>query len=372
METLAPTGVMIEHSLIDMVFTKNGCRKTVVRYVGKQKVCPCCGKKYLPPMIVRLGQRIFGHSFQAWAIYQRVSLRMPVGVISRATYDLFFIELDDVTILDFVRQFAVEHSVTEKRILKRILAGPLVHVDETTINIRGENQYVWVLTDGHHVILRHTATREASFIQELLHGYDGILISDFYGGYDALPCRQQKCLVHLIRDLNDDLWKNPFNMEYECFVAAFHDVLTPILEDAERFGLKARHLRKHKKAIDRFYERKIFGAPPHSEVTATYVKRFIRYRDSLFTFLDHDGIPWNNNAAERAIRQVAIQRKISGWFSAKGAPLHLRLLAIAQTCRFQGKSFLRFLLSGSHDVDDYEDRQSPKNRSKTASRLLLR
>jgi len=359
-EALRPTGTTAEHKLIDMVFTKNGCRKTLVRYVGKQKACPLCGKIYLPPAIIRFGQRIFGHSFQAWAVYQRISLRLPVGVISRATSDLLSVDLDDVTILDFVRQFAVEHSVTERRLFERILAAPLVHVDETTINIHGENQYVWVMTDGEHVIFHLTATRETSFIQELLHGYGGILISDFYGGYDALPCRQQKCLVHLIRDLNDDLWKKPFDTEYECFVSAFRDVLTPILEDIEKFGHKARHLGKHKRVIDCFYEQMILGPPPQSEITATYVKRFIRYRDSLFTFLDHDGIPWNNNAAERALRHFAIQRKISGWFSAKGTPLYLRLLAVAQSCRFQNKSFLRFLLSGSHDVDAYKEKRRQK------------
>jgi hypothetical protein len=213
------------------------------------------------------------------------------------------------------------------------------------------------MTDGDHVIFRLTVTRETRLIQELLHGYGGILVSDFYGGYDAFSCRQQKCLVHLIRDLNDDLWKNPFDTEYEALVVAVRDVLTPILGDIDRFGLKARHLRKHKTAIERFYEQMILGAAPRSELTATYVKRFVRYRDSLFTFLDHDGIPWNNNAAERAIRHLAIQRKISGWFSAKGAQLYLRLLGIAQTCRFQDKSFLRFLLSGSHDVDAYKEKR---------------
>jgi hypothetical protein len=35
----------------------------------------------------------------------------------------------------------------------------------------------------------------------------------------------------------------------------------------------------------------------------------------------------------------------------------LRLLAINQTCRFQGKSFLRFLLSGKKDVDQFKDRK---------------
>jgi Transposase IS66 family len=70
--------------------------------------------------------------------------------------------------------------------------------------------------------------------------------------------------------------------------------------------------------------------------------------------LSEDEIPWNNNAAERALRHLAVQRKISGDFSEKGARRYLRLLAIAQTCRFQNKSFLGFLLSGLKNVDQYE------------------
>jgi hypothetical protein len=80
------------------------------------------------------------------------------------------------------------------------------------------------------------------------------------------------------------------------------------------------------------------------------------YKDSLFSFIDDDGVPWHNNTAERALRHLAVQRKISGSFSEKGATDYLRLLAIAQTCRFQGKSFLGFLLSKSTDVDEYRER----------------
>ena len=64
-------------------------------------------------------------------------------------------------------------------------------------------------------------------VQTLFKDYAGVLISDFYAGYDAFDCRQQKCLVHLIRDLNDDLWKNPFNQEFESFVASVKDLFVP-------------------------------------------------------------------------------------------------------------------------------------------------
>jgi hypothetical protein len=206
-----------------------------------------------------------------------------------------------------------------------------------------------------HVVFRLTQTREATLIKELLNGYEGVLLSDFYAGYDSVLCRQQKCLVHLIRDLNDDLWKNPFLAEYELFVLRVRELLVPIFKDVERYGLKKRHLHKHLKSVERFYRQSIDGAAWDSDIVRTYQKRFIRYRESLFLFLSEDGIPWNNNAAERALRELVIQRGISGQFYEKGATDYLRLLGIAQSCRFQEKSFLRFLLSEGKNVDAFKD-----------------
>jgi hypothetical protein len=58
--------------------------------------------------------------------------------------------------------------------------------------------------------------------------------------------------------------------------------------------------------------------------------------------------------AERAIRHLAVQRKISGYFSKSVAPHYLSMLGITQTCRFQGKSLLKFLMSGEKDIDTFK------------------
>jgi len=351
---------MAEHTIVDLVFTKKGCKKVLTTYVGKEARCPICGRAFLPPAIVRLGQRIFGYGFTAWVVYQRIVLRLPVGVISRVTHDLFSEELNRSSVSWLISRAADYYQATETLLWQQILRSPVIQVDETKMNIHGSLQFAWVLTDGKHVVFRLTVTRETLFLQELLAGYQGTLVSDFYGGYDAMPCRQQKCLVHLIRDLNDDLWKNPFNAEYESFLVSVRNLLVPILKDVDRFGLKARHLRKHKQAVERFYKRTINGPAPKCEITATYHKRFTRYRESLFTFLSYDGIPWHNNVAECALRHLAVQRKISGFFFSKGAKYYLRLLGIAQTCRFQNKSFLGFLLSGCADLDQYKEQRRRK------------
>lgn len=255
------------------------------------------------------------------------------------------------TIPTFMNRFAKYYAYTEKLHIKRILQSPFIHVDETKINIRGTNQYVWVFTDGKYVVFKITETREAAIAHEFVSNYDGVLISDFYPGYDSVPCKQQKCWVHLIRDLNDDLWDAPFNAEFESFVLEVRNLIVPIFEAVDKHGLKTRFLNKFKKSVEQFYDKNIVDKDYKSELTKKYQKRFQRYKDSLFTFLEQDNIPWNNNMAERALRQLAIQRKISTNFFEHTVPDYLLLLGIAQTCRFQDKSFLKFLLSEEIDID---------------------
>jgi predicted RecB family nuclease len=345
---------LAERTIIDLAFTRNGCRKTVTRYEGRKGRCPRCGNRvYDPPALCRLGNQAFGHAFQAWTVYQRVVLRLPYRIIAQVTEHLLGIGLSASSGVNFLRYLAGYYAPTEEAILQAILKSAFVHVDETRINIQGTDYYAWVFTDGRHVLFRMTETREIDIVREVLGGYQGVLVSDFYPGYDSMPCRQQKCLVHLIRDINDDLWKAPFDRDLEAFAVEVQMLLVPILEEVGGYGLKACHLRKFNKDVNRFYAKNVTGKEYRSELPETYRKRFDRYRNSLFTFLGQDGIPWNNNMAERAIRQLAVQRKISGSFFKRSAGHYLLLLGISQTCRFQEKSFLRFLLSKDINVDSF-------------------
>jgi hypothetical protein len=284
-------------------------------------------------------------------------MRLPLNKIVQLVEDSFGEQVNQSTISQQILKFSCFYLDTERMLLKRILKSPFVHMDETPINIRGSSQYVWVITDGIHVVFKLTENRESTIVHELLNGYTGVLCSDFYGGYDSVPCLQQKCWAHLIRDLNENLRKSPFDKEYENFVCAVGELITPILQAVEKYGLKTRHLRKFKLNVDSFYEKFINNNVYTSDTTQTFQKRFIKYREKLFVFLDIDGIPWNNNTAERASRHLAVQRKVSGSFGQESTPHYLRLLSVTQTCRFQNKSLLQFLLSGEKDIDEFKGRK---------------
>ena len=115
--------------------------------------------------------------------------------------------------------------------------------------------------------------------------------------------------------------------------------------------MKAHFLRKHKVFVERFYK-ELFNRDYQSEIAIYYKKRFEKNRYKLFTFLDYDSVPWNNNNAEHAIKAFAALRKgIGGTSTEKGIQEYLTLLSICETCKYKGVSFLGFLRSGEKDID---------------------
>jgi hypothetical protein len=236
---------------------------------------------------------------------------------------------------------------TYRGIMQRLGAGSILHADETEVHLKQVGKgYVWVFTNLEEVLYVYKTSREGKFLAEMFAGFSGVLISDFYAAYDSLGCPQQKCLVHLIRDLNTQLLSNPFDEEFKTFVSDFGSLLRRIIATVDRYGLKRHHLAKHQREVDRFFDR-LTAISFGSEAARTVQERMNRNRDNLFTFLEYDGVPWNNNNAEHAVKRFAYYRRLTdGLLSEAGLMDYLVLLSIQQTCEYKGIRFLKFLLSG--------------------------
>ena len=355
---LSTTNIIQELIIIDLISTPRGIKKLTTRYWGYKGRCPNCSHRHSPPGFKRFGKNAkYGYGLKAWITYQRMAMRLPFRKISQLLEDSFDIVIASSGIETLHRSVNLAYEKTEINIIKAMLASPKIHVDETLVNIQGKIQYVWVFTDGEHVVFRLTPTRDSTIVHQILKNYEGVLITDFFAGYEAVKCCQQKCWVHLIRDINEDLRKSPFDSEFDNFVSLLRDMLLPIFEAVEKYGLKKRNLNKFRKSVDRFYKKNIFCVTYDSDVTKKYQKRLSRHKDNLFVFLERDGIPWNNNMAERALRHLAVQRKISGSFFASAMEGYLRMLGLMQTCRFQNKPFLEFLMSGEKDIDQFKGKK---------------
>jgi uncharacterized protein (TIGR03067 family) len=249
-----------------------------------------------------------------------------------------------------------------RRLLAKILSARVLHIDETEVTLRTGKGYVWVFATAEEVVYLLRPTREGDFLRDLLKDFRGVLVSDFYAAYDAIDCPQQKCLIHLLRDMNQELLNNPFDLELQSITGPFGTLLRAIVEAIDRYGLKSRHLGKHRRSVDEYLQ-SLATRTFRSEAAEALRGRLVKYRDKLFTFLGHDGVPWNNNTAENAIRQFAYCRDANpGRLREPGLKDYLVLLSLYQTCRYRGVSFLRFLLSRERVLDAFFQRPRRKRR----------
>ncbi len=335
--------------LYDLRFMRHGIKRWIVRYRFHRYQCTNCQTVFQPEETF-YGKGKFGREIIAYSVYLSIELRLPQLHVASKLNRLFGFHLSSASIGDFKAKAAENYVGSYNALVKRLCSGRLLHADETKINVKDKDGFVWVFANMEEVAYVFSETREADLIQTVLRDFKGVLVSDFYPAYDSIQCPQQKCLIHLIRDLNDDLLKHPYDEELKQVAQMFTLLLKPMIETVDRHGLKTRFLRKHLEAVDGFYGR-IADLTLQSETAVKFSKRLDKNHDKLFTFLSFDGIPWNNNNAEHAVKAfAALRRIIGGVTTEKGLRDYLVLLSLCETCKYMGVDFLDFLRSGEKDI----------------------
>jgi hypothetical protein len=171
-----------------------------------------------------------------------------------------------------------------------------------------------------------------------------------------------------MRDMNRAILDNPFDQELQSITVPFGALLRSIVVTVDEHGLKRKYLKSHARAVATFFD-VLVERICESDASKALQERLLRNRERLFTFLQHDGVSWNNNLAENAIKRISDYREDVGR-SVKEAGLteHLVLLSIYQTCRVRDISFLKFLLSRERDIDAFA---AGKRRRQRAPRIEL-
>jgi predicted RecB family nuclease len=346
------SGPFIRKKLVyDLRFTVSGAKRRLVECQAQTYRCADCGKSFLPRKFKRLDR--FSHNLKSWAMYMHVVHDISFPKIETMFRDLFGVKIDPPRVYQFKLMMASYYSETAKGILKRLASGNVIYADETEVKLKKTKGYVVVLSNTEEVMFLYRSSREVDSLSDLLTGFSGVLVTDFYPAYDSLGFLQQKCLVHLIRDLNGALLGNPFDDEFKHLAFDFGKLLKSIVLTIDKHGLKRKHLSRYRLDVDRFYS-EVIEPDKRSETANRFKERFLKYREKLFAFLDHDGVAWNNNYAEHAIKTFAHYRvRSDGNVNETGLEAYLTLLSVHQTCKNKGVGLLGFLLSGQRDIDKY-------------------
>jgi len=267
---------------IDMKFFGGGVKKWVTVYSSWRYRCHKCGKTFRPPEYPQTANQ-YGDGLANWVVYQNVALGQNVLKIKRCLREVFKLDVPQPTLHRFKALVARRYEPTNSAIIAGLLRGPSLSIDETEVRLCKEKAHVWVFAGISGAYYEYRDSRNGQFLPERLRGFDGVLVSDFFTAYDSIECPQQKCLIHLIRDMNEDLKANPYDVELKVIVQAFATIVRLIIETVDRYGLTKSRLQKHKSAAMGFVE-KVGKQQLSSEAATKYQKRIEKYGYRLFTF----------------------------------------------------------------------------------------
>jgi transposase len=253
-------------------------------------------------------------------------------------------------------------------IQREALKSAVLHADETGWRVNGKTRWLWCFSTSNLTFYMIDRSRGSpALLKFFTEEFHGVLVTDFWGAYNAVACAlRQTCLVHLLRDLEHvEKYKAP-SEEW----APFAKKLRRLLADAIRlWRAKAEtpadaYASRRERIARRLDE--LIDEPWKDSQAKRLVKRLRRHRHDLFTFMDRDGVPFENNHAERAIRPAVIIRKNSyGNRSERGADVQAVLMTVFRTLKQRGHDPLAAVVSALRTYN--QTNQLPPLPQQTAS-----
>lgn len=124
----------------DLVLTPSGVKRKVIACRTSIHQCLQCGTEFVPDQHQRLDKHL--HGLKSWAMFQHVAYRISLETLPKMAEEFFSIRIFRSELLMFKSLMAEYYKTTYHKLLKKILSGPLLHVDETEVKLQQGKGYV--------------------------------------------------------------------------------------------------------------------------------------------------------------------------------------------------------------------------------------
>ena len=271
------------------------------------KTCPSCGKENrgtFPDRIVAPIQ--YGPVVEATTGYLSVYQYLPYKRIVHCFKDCFGLRISEGSIDTFLSNLSNKATLIYEKLRELIQSGPVVGSDETGCRVNGKKHWF-------HVWQNRWVTFIVSFVHrsyEVVEKYfpDGFLhsfyVSDCYAAQLKTTAKaHQLCIAHLLRELLRfekhlcSKWSTKMK-EVLCQALELKREMTD--EDYLNSPVQVTEINNR---LDELLAVDFSRFNPKEQAL---IKRLIKHRASILTFLYHRNVPPDNNASERAIRNVKL------------------------------------------------------------------
>ncbi len=122
-------GEPISHDLFDLRFSKGGVKKWITRFVSWKYCCSKCHHQFSSKNISPYPQK-YGHGLLSWWVYSNVACGLNMSRVGKTLGDVFSLWIHEDGLYRLKRHVVDLYQSLYSEILKGILAGQLIHIDE--------------------------------------------------------------------------------------------------------------------------------------------------------------------------------------------------------------------------------------------------
>ena len=327
-------------------------RAETIEYQAEWKCCPHC-QGYTSaafPADARASVQ-YGPRIAAIAVYLLVQQLLPQARAAEVCADVLGLPLSQATLATMQARAARYLEPVETQIKEALTQAPVIHQDESGLYVMGTRWWVHVTSTK---TLTHYAahrSRGAAALEAIgiAPGFEGTSMHDAWPTYFQYEYGHALCGVHLLRELTF------LAEEHHCaWATELMDLLLCMKNTAESSRAKALWIVPSTElaALLQAYDDLLHAADPlhphalsppgkrgrpKQSAARNLLDRLLTRKSQVLAFLLDLQIPFDNNLAERDVRMVKVQQKVSGTFrSEQGAAAFCRIRGYLSSLRKQG------------------------------------
>jgi len=297
--------------------------------------CDSCGTETVAthPDCPDEGQ--FGVNVIAQSALSRYNYRLPYRKIADRFEQLHGLELSGAAAWHATERAARAGRCEYEQIRGQIQQADVVHIDETGIKRDGEQAWIWTFTTENHTLYAVRESRGSDVPAEVLgEDFAGTVICDGWTAYPAFSDNLQRCWAHILREAEDVAEKQPEGKPIYDSLKQLYVALQTRLESDLTIRERAELQRVARRELESLIERSVPDGP-----VATLLGKIEGGLDHWLTFVGEPAVSPTNNAAENALREPVVLRKLIGTLrNDRGMFVHETVLSLLATWRQQGRN----------------------------------
>jgi len=313
----------------------------------RQHVCKClCGHEQKADYPKNVNAPIqYGRSVIALICYLNVFQYVPYARLKEMFTSVFGLPLSEGSIENLLNKGARKSISVYNAILEHIKSANYVGSDETGAKVNGKKWWIWVWQNIENTFITASNNRGFATVERIFP--DGLknatIGSDRWAAQLKIGSKnKQLCFPHLQRDLifieetEKDLWASHFKN----LLKKILELRKVAVERNVAYQKDGREVFKLEQQLNRLLTRCI--NKQKFPKTFAFQKSMIKNRNYLFSCIYDLEVPPDNNASERAIRNIKVKQKISGQFKS-GQDTFCILRSVIDTFKKRNLNILEYL-----------------------------